>query len=149
MRKPMNGRRYVVFIVIGMLVVSVAYGAPRAYSYAICSPVEREAIATVPRYDGGRIALKPNLEVGSCQVNYDVQADREDVSDFYRVQLREHGWVRPESDEMNVEGMGKVQFNHGKYYPYGVQDYILYEVSVESYRSNESSVYTHVYSLSG
>lgn len=146
----MTGRRWIVFIaVLAVLVVPAAFGAHQAYSYAICSPAEREAIATVPRYDEREITPEPNLGLGSCQVNYDVQADRKDVADYYRTQLKEHGWIRPESDEMNVGGMGEVQFNHGKYYPYGVQDGMLYEVSVESYRTNESSLYVHVSSLNG
>lgn len=143
----MDGRGCLAFLALGTLVLLTVFFVHRTYSYAICSEVEREAIASLPPYGRDPVSPKPNLEVGSCQINYYAQSDREDVASYYRDELRERGWVRPDSDRIAIEGQGEIQLPYRKFYPYGVKDNVLYEVSTESYGSSETFVYIHVSSL--
>lgn len=149
-----EGRRYLVFFLLAFSVLLAMFAVNRVYSHVICSPLEREAISSFPHFVNRQIAPKPNLEVGSCQVNYEVQSSENEVASYYQSQLIRYEWDKPNSDRIYVKGRGKVLFDPNM--TYGVKNGLVYEVEAVEIGINDSTstpprastfVYIHVSSL--
>lgn len=125
-----NTPRYVVLLVIVGTILLAAFAINRVYSYAICTPVLRGAISSFSHYDGLEVAPKPNLGYDSCQVSYEVRySEGNAVTSYYESKLRDHGWRRPDSNKLYVEGRGAIMFDPRL--TYGIKDGLVYEIEVD------------------